>query len=230
MGARVKIGCAQNTVGGKAYWADFGAFELPDLSARRVKQKTLETYHSDAPAASEFIITLPSVAFEDEFAGARFESAWSSTVQACVATAAHTILLRTPPNYRPTAARKERLLRFVDSARSDELRFAWAPGGLWLDDLDEVFELSQRGDMVAVMDPLGDDEMHPLIAEQEVIYWRLMGRRGMTGGFSDYEFDLLLEVLSTGKRGHIIFSAPSMLGDARRFARLLRAQGLEEED
>ncbi|MCA9539162.1 MAG: hypothetical protein KC620_09775, partial [Myxococcales bacterium] len=54
-------------------------------------------------------------------------------------------------------------------------------------------------------------------------YWRLLGRRGMTGRFTDHELDTLLDLSADREGGHVVFTAATMLPDARRFAVLAGA-------
>lgn len=99
-------------------------------------------------------------------------------------------------------------------------RVAWWAEGLWEGQPDELMAVCDEANMLPVVDPLGLDDDEELPGGKE-FYWRILGRRGLRGGFSDYQLELLVESCLQRETGSIFFSAPDMFNDARRFATLL---------
>lgn len=219
----VKVGCIQTQLGSPQYWSDFGFFELRSDVLATVKTTTLERSRADAPDQAEFVVSVAPGVVSSGFVGERAEQAWATTLGWVNAVGAETVLLRTPPEFRPTRANRDALSRFVAARIESVGRIAWQAEGLWESQPDDVHGVCADTGLVPVADPLGLDDLDDL-PRGDTIYWRLMGRRGLRSGFSDYELDQLMDLLLTRRDGHLCFSAASMLGEARRFARALRLE------
>ena len=105
--------------------------------------------------------------------------------------------------------------------RLDQLSLYWWEG-LW----ESQPELTGRicsATLTTVIDPLALDspEEAPMTPD---FYWRIMGGRGMRRGLNDFELEQLVEDVLARKRGTVIFAGPSVVGDAKRFVRLLKME------
>ena len=114
-------------------------------------------------------------------------------------------------------------MKFVNTHQVEEQRIAWLAEGLWESQPDDVKGICADTGMIQVSDPLGLEDLDDL-PRGTSIYWRLLGRRGLRSGFSDYELENLLELVMSRDDGHISFSSPGMLAEAKRFARILNEE------
>ena len=88
--------------------------------------------------------------------------------------------------------------------RPASIQCAWWAEGLWESDPESTDALCTETGLVRVVDPLGLDDDAEL-PSGSVAYWRLMGRRGMTGRFTDYEMEQLADmVLQPFERTHCV--------------------------
>jgi uncharacterized protein YecE (DUF72 family) len=193
-----------------------------ELSAReeRVTPRTLGKWRATSPEGARFVPRVSGAVADAGFQGPDAEAAWSTTLACCRKLGADVVLLRTDPSFRPSAANRAALREFfgAEGRCADGLRVAWWAEGLW--SYDDHLELCAELGMLPAIDPLGlDDGDDPPTGGP--IYWRLMGRRGLASGFSDHELEILLDRVQACSGGYLVFTAPQMMKDARRFALLV---------
>ena len=104
---------------------------------------------------------------------------------------------------------------------------AWWAEGLW-DSQAEPMAVEAAG-LIRVGDPLGVQDLDEL-PDGPAVFWRLMGRRGLRSGFTDYELDMLIDLVFTRQDVTMIFTSPAMHADAIRFVRSVRRDSEFGED
>ena len=150
------------------------------------------------------------------------EASWARLAALCETLDSQTVLLRTPATFRPSESNRQALKAFM-AYRPESIHCAWWAEGLWESDPESTDALCTETGLVRVVDPLGlDDDAE--IPSGSVAYWRLMGRRGMTGRFTDYEMEQLADMVLNRSNAHIVFTAPSMVGSAGVFSRLIQVE------
>lgn len=217
------VGCATQTGPQSRYWKQFNAFEVAARIVERMKPKAAARWRASAPPGAVFVPTVPS-ALAAGFFGDDVIGAWKRTLALADALEARTVLLHTPASFRPTRDNRERLIDFVGSHRPEGLAIAWWAEGLWEGQPEDRAAVCAAAGLIPAVDPLGhdDEDEETELPAGDVIYWRLMGRKGLTGRYTDFEIDTLLALAEERRAGHVFFTASTMFGEARRFASLLR--------
>ncbi len=218
----LQVGCAVQTGPRRKYWKDFDALEVDARIVSTIKSSTAARWRAEAPAHATFVPVTPPALAAGRFTGPALD-AWTRTLAVAEALGAGTVLLHTPSAFRPTADNAARLAAFVAEHRPEGIDIAWWAEGLWEGVPDMRAALCAKAGLIAAVDPLGHDEDddEPL-PEGARIYWRLMGRKGLSSRYTDFEIDTLLALADERESGHIVFTAPTMHGDAKRFSRTLR--------
>jgi len=219
--SNVLVGCNGVAQDRGAYWNHFGVIEIEERLAATVKPKTIAQWRK-GDARKHFVLGFGATAAQAGFDSTAAVRAWDRTVQVADQLKAETILLRTPPQFRPTAANQRALSQFF-AERRDGRRIAWWAEGLWESQVDARDEVCAEAGFIPVVDPLGLDDDDDLPDGTDV-YWRLMGRRGLRGGFSDYEIECLLDLTSDRESATVIFTSNAMRAEAVRFARLVQRE------
>ncbi len=215
----IQVACVGYTGPHDAYWRSLGARELGP-GDEQLPLKTLSRWRSKAPETARFVPRVCSSVSEGAFRGDEVEAGWAHTLAQVERLGASTLLLRTPPSFRPTGENRDALRAFFSAGRRPEgLEVAWWAEGLW--DHEDHVGLCKEVDLVPAVDPLALDDDEPL-PDGARFYWRLMGRKGLAGRFGDWDLDQLVGH-AEGRSGHVVFTAPQMMRDARRFAVLAGA-------
>lgn len=183
-----------------------------------VRLRTYRRWQGEGPAGG-FVPRVPRALADAGFAGEAAVEAWTQTEAIAESLGATQVLLRTPSSFRPTAANRQALIDFF-SARTAALPVAWWADGLWESQTEDFLATCAASGLRPVIDPLAWDEDEPFPAGDN-FYWRLLGRMGMSGRYSDYDFDRLLD-LADERSGTIVFTHPRMRPDAVRLALTLR--------
>ena len=212
------VGCSGFVGPRDRYWRFLDAWELGQKE-ERTTLKTLGRWRGTAPERARFVPRVCASVAAAGFAGEEAEAGWARTLACAERLGAGTVLLRTGSDFRPTSEHRAAMYGFfnVEGRLPEGLSVAWWAEGLWA--YDDHLELCTALQLTPAIDPLGldDDETPPPGAE---VYWRMMGRKGLSGGFSDYDLDVLLGHLEGRTRGYVVFTTPQMMRDARHFAEL----------
>ncbi len=214
------VACVGYTGPRRRYWQAVDTLELTDRDLV-AKPATLRRWRSEAPAHARFVVRVDPALVAAGFVGPDAAAAWDRTRAVADLLEADTLLLRTPPSFRPTAANREALRAFFTAHRGD-LTVAWWADGLWESQPEDRDAVCAAAGLLAVADPLADDEEDLPGGAQ--VYWRVRGRVGMGGRLSDDDLDRLCGLAAERAGGQLVFDAPTMMNDARRFATL---QGLD---
>ncbi len=215
----ITTGCRIQTGPNRKYWKHFGVLEIDARVVATMKDGTADRWREAAPAGARFV---PVVALSDF--GAESTARWRRAMQIAARLGAETVLLHTSARFRPTAANRKALVRFISAERPAGIAVAWWADGLWEGQPEDRDALCAEADILPAIDPLGlDDDEEPPPGER--IYWRLMGRKGLVPRYTDYEITTLVDLIAERTAGHVIFTTPTMLPDARRFAGFAKAFG-----
>ncbi len=217
---KIALGCAWNGARTDMYWNQLRLVELTEESIETVRDRTLRKWRKEAPEGARFSLVTGTQLAETGFLGASATSVWEQTLRRAEILGAETVILRTPGHFRPTLENRKRLVEFMKSHAASGPAVAWWAEGLWEGQPDELMAVCEESKMLPVVDPLGLDDDEELPGGSD-FYWRILGRRGLRGGFSDYQLELLVEACLERQTGSIFFSSPDMFNDARRFATLL---------
>lgn len=225
------VGCAVQTGPQRKYWKHFGALEVEARIVETMKASTAARWRAEAPPHASFVPVVPPALAAAHFAGDAL-AVWKRTLAISDALGAHTVLLHTPSSFRPTRDNRERLVDFIGSHRPEGLTVAWWAEGLWESQPEDRDAVCAAAGIVPAVDPLGldDEDEDAELPGGDVVYWRLMGRKGLTGRYTDFEVDTLLALAGERAGGHIMFTTPPMIGEARRFASLLRFAQAGDDD
>lgn len=226
----IRVGCAGFRGSPAKYWAQ--GLDVRELTPAEshARPRTLRRWREAAPPAARFVPTADPALARARFAGEEARASWARTLQAVEHLEADTVLLPTPADFRPTRENRAALLAFARSARPSGLRLAWRAEGLWETQPEDRDALCAEGDLIPVVDPLHvDEEAGETLPPGEHVYWRLLGGPGMGVRFSDDDLDRLLAACAGRAGGYVIFGAPQMLRDARRFRVLLAAASGEAD-
>lgn len=220
----ITTGCRIQTGPNRKYWKHFGALEVDARVVSTMKDATAVRWRAEAPDAARFVPVISVAAFD----AAGLER-WRRGVALAALLEADTVLLHTTAGFRPTAANRKALVRFIGAERPDGVTVAWWADGLWESQPEDRDALCAEADIVPAVDPLGldEDEAPP---DGQRIYWRLLGRKGLATRYTDYEITTLLDLAAERAAGYVFFTAPDMLPDARRFSGFLGAFTDESDD
>lgn len=213
----ITTGCRIQTGPNRKYWKHFGVLEIDARVVATMKDGTADRWRKEAPDGALFV---PVVALSDF--GADSVARWRRAMAVAARLGAETVLLHTSARFRPTVANRKALVRFMAAERPEDIAVAWWADGLWEGQPEDRDALCAEAGLLPAIDPLSlDDDEEPPPGER--IYWRLMGRKGLVPRYTDYEITTLADLVADRTAGHVIFTAPTMLPDARRFAGFVKA-------
>jgi uncharacterized protein YecE (DUF72 family) len=144
---------------------------------------------------------------------------WRRTLECVRLLQATAVLLQCPASFRPTDEHVARLRAFATGVeRPEGVRLLWEPRGDWPADL--VTELCAALDLTHVVDPFVSATVTP-----DRTYLRLHGTTGARHVYSDDELERVARLLPhrAGATAYVLFNNLARVGDARRFAELLRS-------
>ena len=219
----IRVGTIELGSGNRDYWTQFSVRELAADWVATTKGKGVSKMKTRLPAHGEYVVPLAPEIAGQGFIGPKAESAWERTCGIASQLNARKLLLRTPGSFRPTPENEARLVEFFTPQRLDQLSLYWWAEGLWESQPELTGRICSATGMTTVIDPLALDseEEAPMTPD---FYWRIMGGRGMRRGLNDFELEQLVEDVLARKRGTVIFAGPSVVGDAKRFVRLLKME------
>lgn len=143
------------------------------------------------------------------------------------------VVFRTPADWSPSATNRDRLQRFFGDIATAELFGdcvrVWQPEGLW--ELEETARLCTKMDVVMACDPLANDPLAPPyeffvgLAEafDGVGYFRRQGL-GQSRPLTEYQRELLADLVDGYERAWLVFDSPSKYRDARAVAKDLETR------
>lgn len=214
--APIRVGCLGFRGSRKEYFKDLDVMELDDRKG--VRLATYRRWRGEGPPGG-FVPRLIGAPATGDFTSEDAVAAWDHAAAVVDCLAADQLLLRTPSSFRPTAVNRQAIVDFF-APRTAEIPVAWWADGLWESQTEDFLDTCKAAGLRPVIDPLAWDEDEPFPSEGE-FYWRLVGRLGMGGRYSDYDFDQLLD-RAADRRGTIIFTQARMRPDAIRLALTLR--------
>jgi uncharacterized protein YecE (DUF72 family) len=219
---RIRIACAGYRGQLSNYWRELDALEMSDEQSR-TKTATQARWRAAAPADVGFVPRVPAEIALTDFRGPVAEAWWTRCLQVVERLPADTVLLRTGPEFRPTADNRRALVAFFAPRRRAGLNVAWRAEGLWDGQPEDRNAVCAEAGLVPVVDPLG---IEPEDRETELpsggpIYWRLLGRPGGGTRFSESDLQDVLSLLAFRESGYVVFGSGWMTGDARRLRALL---------
>jgi uncharacterized protein YecE (DUF72 family) len=216
------VACVTDRGVGKNYWQYFSCYELSEQDMM-VSDKTLKKWRKHAPAHAKFIVRLDSALAKCEFKGEKAEQLWQKAIKQKEILQSELFFFHTPSSFRPSTENIENLRRFFKEHARDDFNIAWRADGLW-EDTDLYFELCQELSIVPVIDPIHwpEDEDMPF---GNIVYWRLMGRKGMSVRLSETDLENIME-WSDDASGevYIILTSAKMNYQAKRWSALLSTQ------
>lgn len=143
-------------------------------------------------------------------------SAWQTTVACAHLLRATAILFQCPASFRAEPANVANMRRFFAAIeRPPGIRLLWEPRGPWPDAL--LQELCAELDLMHAVDPFD----RPAIS-QPLTYWRLHGIGNHYHVYTDDELRALVAMLPQGGDPYVMFNNVPRVGDAARFAAMLR--------
>ncbi len=217
----IHVGCVGYDGARARYWGPLDTLELSAAELDKPKLSTLQRWRREAPETGRFVVGASPGLAAAGFTGAAAEAAWAETLARVEALGASTVLLRTTAAFRPTAANRRNLVEFFERNGQPELELAWWAEGLWESAPEDRDALCAKAGLLPVVDPLAIDEDE--VPQGPRFYWRIFGRRGMQGRFSDYELDRLAAFAEGREGGSVVFTTGPMMRDARTFATLAQA-------
>ncbi|HET9626118.1 MAG TPA: DUF72 domain-containing protein [Kofleriaceae bacterium] len=146
-------------------------------------------------------------------------------------TASHAVF-RSPPQFAPSSANRDRLTRFfaeVATAETVGATRVWVPDGLW--EPRAAVKFATEIGVVCAIDPLVYDPTAPAEVyedlEAEALYFQITGL-GRTGAIRSEKLEDLAALVEHYERADltVVFASPARWADARNFQKLLAEQGL----
>jgi len=228
-------------MGAAAYFKKFRVVEVQQTFYDPPRLPTLEKWRADAPADFEFTVKAWQVithlgtsstyrrlkrAFSDraraEAGGFRVNdttlAAWETTIEACRALRATSLLFQCPASFRATDENTNAMRRFFSTIeRPDGVRFLWEPRGPWPDET--VRSLCLDLGLTHAVDPFVRPSVTP-----ELLYWRLHGNASAYASFTDEELGQLVDWLprDPSVETYVMFNNVPRVMDVERFRVLER--------
>ncbi|MCA9528397.1 MAG: DUF72 domain-containing protein [Myxococcales bacterium] len=206
------------------YFGELPVLELPPLD--HVRLGTFTRWRKEVPAEARFVPRVPDAVALAGFVGDEAAAGWERTRAIASRLRAELVLLRTPSTFRPTAENRAAMKAFFADRAGDPFQVAWWADGLWESQPEARDEVADAAGLIPVVDPLALDDDEPLPAGAQ-FYWRLLGRLGLSGRYSDHDLYKLLELAQGRDSGVIVFTSARMRPDALRFHGMVAAGGAE---
>ena len=228
--SRVRIACAGFKGHLSVYWRELDALELSDDQSR-ARGPAQRKWRAAAPADARFVPRLAEEIALVDFRGPVAEAWWTRSLTTAERLGADTLLLRTPPDFRPTTANRQAIISFFANRPRPGLSVAWRAEGLWDGQPEDRNAVCAEAGLIPVVDPLGiePDALETDLPVGAQVYWRLLGRPGGGTRFSESDLAQIMGMLEGRTHGYVVFGAGWMTSDARRLRALLTVNAGEGE-
>ncbi len=220
------VSCLGLSGGQGRYWSRFTSLELPEDAVQRMTKKTLARWRRQAPESADFVPFVSPAVAAAGFRGEAAEAAWAATREVVEILRAKTVVLRTPPGFRPTVENKARFRTFWTDRLPEGVTLAWWAEGLWEGQPEVRDEICADLGLIPVVDPIAMEDDDPLPTGPR-FYWRLRGGKGLQPSFTDYQLDQLMDFAAERERGHIVFTDVAMNRDAQNLVSTWRMMHTE---
>jgi uncharacterized protein YecE (DUF72 family) len=244
--ARVRIGLCGFTVAMRAYARDFpvvevqGTFYDPPTDATMLRWRGATGPDLEYTMKAWQLVTHPAasptyrrmkrheVRADDEPGFFRdspgVSRGWRRSVECAGVLGATAILFQCPASFRPDHDNLARMRRFFERIERPAARLLWEPRGrAWNERRGTALALCRDLGLVHVVDPFVTAP-----PRRHDVYWRLHGPGSARASYDDEALrrlaGMLAEVESPGAP-YVLFNNLPRVGDARRFAALLRVGG-----
>jgi uncharacterized protein YecE (DUF72 family) len=231
----LRVGCCGFPEARNRYYREFSIVEVQQTFYSPPEVSTLKRWREEAPEGFEFtvkawqIVTHPSssptyrrlkkrIGNPENYGFFRptkeVMDAWKVTSTAAEALKARVILFQTPRSFKPEKENINNLYEFLHRIKESGFIIAFEPRG-W--DKESILKVCKEFNLVHVVDPFVDEILYG-----DILYWRLHGIGGYRYRYTDKDLsELKNRLVSTSKKGYILFNNISMLEDARRFREFL---------
>jgi uncharacterized protein YecE (DUF72 family) len=241
-GMDVRVGLCGFTIGAQDYALHFPVVEIQQTFYDPPRDDVLQRWLSRTPPSLEYVIKvwqlvthaansptyrrlrrpLEPGAEPGWFRESRaVDEGWQRSVRSARVLGATAMLFQCPASFVPDAGNVSRMQRFFERIDRPAMRLLWEPrGARWVSERRLALSLCRELDLIHVVDPFVTlpEPGHP-------IYWRLHGIGGSRSSYSDSELkrlrDLLLAIGSS-EPAYVLFNNLPRVGDAKRFATILK--------
>ncbi len=205
---------------------DFEVVELTRMLQSRLRESTLKKLRQDAPENARFVVPAPLFLTDPQWElpashtpdrdargfapGPELERVVTQLHRSAGLLRAQTLLLVTPPSFRPTTTGIDRLVAFAKHPRLKSMRLIWEPRGLWQEG--EIRHVVSQTGIVTVTDPLLTREL----PNHDFGYFRIHGPAS-AGILGEHHHHRILEACFSHKRVFVVFCTPNAVRDARAF-------------
>lgn len=235
-----QVGCAELPPGmsrGK-YFEKLGLLEVATFATSSPTRKAVRGWRTKSPASARFSLLASS-----ELTGSEGTSVKSFPVdekdrevteklaEACQVLDAEAVVFKTPANFSPSAANRERMQRYFGEFATAEAfgstRRVWEPAGLW--EPEGIAKVAESLELLVALDPLAHDpleEYTDFVAQQMArgeAYLRIHGMGISRRRFEPYQLEMLAEMLEDLQRSWVLFAHPGKYPDALAMDRALEA-------
>lgn len=223
---RIRVGCAglPPRTGRERYFERLPFLELDAMYAQPVKVAALRKWRKEAPEGAGFSLVAPRVLGERSFRdGDDVREARERLLEAADVLEAEVVLLRTAPEFSPSAANRAALREFVDALRpalGEQRALAWEPRGIWEPTAARAFG-AELG-LAVVEDPLARDPLaEGATLLPEVAYLRLTGLGTARRHFPGDLLEDLADIVRECERAWVVFANLEAFKDAAKFLKML---------
>ena len=237
------VGCCGWPAGRAVYYRRFALVEIQETFYNLPRLGTAARWRAGAPEGFEFTLKVPQLITHEpssptyrrlrtslpEAAKPRYgafkptaevHAAWEATAALARAVGARVVIFQCPASFAPTALHRRNLEAFFGEIDRGGLVLAWEPRGAWEDA--EVERLCRKLDLIHCVDPF---QRRPVWGSPA--YLRLHGKGGYHYRYTDAELAELLGICRLAGAAYCLFNNASMLDDAQRFLRQIRAEAGE---
>lgn len=213
-------GCTLHRRPSHRYLSALGFAELA-LEAPLPSRGTLARWRQELPAKTTISVVAPRAAVVSTRGPLRRDPSMDAAIrwwlEAAEALRATTLVLPTPADLAPGARDRQVLRAYLEALpRSADRWLAWHPAGVWT--AEETIEEAARSGVVAVVDPLEDDEVPP----PPRAYARL-GSLGSRDRFTDTMLEQIAETFAGHDLALVAFRSDRAFDEAKRLDGLARS-------
>ncbi len=179
--------------------------------------KALRRWRKNVPASFQFaVVAPPSLSSLD---ASKREHDVALVQAAADALQARCIVIRTPPDVRPSASTQRALISIFEAFPRDATHVVWEPSGLW--EVEEAAAFAKSRRVVVSVDPTQEK-----VPSGAFVYLRVRGL-GQAHGLSEHALSELVKKLSQRREVFIILDTAKPATDRKRWLSVFESR-LEE--
>lgn len=195
----IYYGCDETSQGWARYYQTCNSIELSLPQENTPSLKTLNRWRVESPKGFAYILSVPEKAVLEALAPqSANQDAWLQVLEQAKALAAKILYLKTPFEFGPNDANKEKIKDLSDRVKAHGRTLIWEPEGMW--PAEQTYAFARANNMLLAIDPfLWIREGYKRVNASDVCFV-LTERASARRKFDQYDIEELLDYAEPAQR------------------------------